>query len=219
MKLINKKIILLSGISLSTLIFCGYVLFDRKIPYSAETNYPIMYSSASFAKTYDNLEGMYKEAVIVAEVNVQEQRVKQDDSSAQTHSDVIITKLYKGEKNIKELTIAEIGGPLDLSKTSQLDKPGKGKEPYQGRIVEDTLEGSPTIKKGNKYIVFLRKNIDSNLYTILGSVQGKIKIESNEKLVSTVQSEYIENGNLFFLQKKYAGKDKVKLEEDINNVK
>ena len=219
MKLINKKIIILTGISLSIFIFCGYVLSDRKIPYSQETNYPIMYSSASFAKTYDNLEELYKEAVIVAEVKVKEQRINQDDSSAQTYSDVIITKLYKGEKNIKELTIVEIGGPLDLSKIPQLDKPGKGEEPYQGRIVEDTLEGSPTMKKGNKYVVFLRKNTDSNLYTILGSVQGKIKIENNEELVSTVQSEYIENGNLFFLQKKYAGKDKLKLEEDINKVK
>lgn len=72
-------------------------------------------------------------------------------SSAQTYSDVLITKLYKGDKNIKELTIVEIGGPVDLSKIPQLDKPGKG--------------------------------------------------------------------NLFFLQKKYAGKDKVELEEDINDVK
>lgn len=194
---------------------------NHEVLYSKETNLPIVSSDALFHKTYQNLDEMYYDAEIVAEIKVKDQQVfVGEEWTVETLSDIDIIELYKGNLDITNLKIAEIGGPIDLTeeKAKYADKPGDGKEGSSTNIVESTLEGVPVIKKGNYYIVFLKKNYGSETYSPLGSIQGKIKLDKVKmKAVATVEQEIL-NEDINFFQRDFAGKEISELKSEIKKL-
>jgi hypothetical protein len=198
---------------------------NSELIFSKETDFPIVSSEGLFSKTFNTVEGMFEDAEIVAEVKVLDQQVYERESfTVETLSNVEVIKLYKGDSQLTTVNVAEIGGPIDLAKEqlAYRGKPGSGEEPtvnVEREMAESTLEGVPVIKKGNQYIVFLTKNYGSETYSPTGSVQGKIKLDKdNRKAVATVAPERINEGINFF-QKEFAGKDIVVLESKLQKLK
>lgn len=185
--------------------------------YSKETDYPLASSEAVVIRIQSNLSEMYASSDIVAEVIVKSQQVLPiSDLSVQTLSDVTIVKSFKNVPNVTSVTVAEVGGPYDLSKVPEKykQKPGSPDQRTSG-IVEQTLEGSPTMKNGNTYVVFLKKGKNKDLYNLTGTFQGKIKLDTNKNIgVATVDEKKF-NEKSFFLQKEFAGKSKKDIEQTI----
>lgn len=192
------------------------------VTFSKETDYPIAEASGVFYKLFSDLKDLYQDSQIVAEVVVKDQKiVPVSDTSVSTLSEVTVSKVFKGDQNITSLVISEFGGPVDLSTVREKykDKPGDGKVMGNPGIVEQALEGSPPMKTGNTYIVFVKKNDQTGNYHITGSIQGKVKIDmSKNKAVTTVDEHHLEE-KTFFLQKQFAGKDKNDIIQAINSIK
>ncbi|PWK13961.1 hypothetical protein [Tumebacillus permanentifrigoris] len=186
-----------------------------------ESEYPIIGSHGSFW-VYTNLGELYQNADIVAEINVVDQEtVPIDIGDVSTCSQVSVVQVYKGDSVPSTLLVTEVGGVQDLSKLPKLDKPGSGQEPKNPQgMIEDTLEGSPVMKPGNSYVVFLTKNPNPKWgYNIVGSVQGKLKIDSKtKKIVNTVAPAYVTQ-DMFFLQRQFNGKDMIVAENLIKQAK
>lgn len=189
--------------------------------YSKETDDPLVSSEAVVIGLQSNVKEMYAASDIVAEVIVKSQQVLPiSDLSVQTLSNVTIVKAFKNVPNVTSVTVAEVGGPYDLSKVPEKykQKPGSSDQRTSG-IVEQTLEGSPTMKNGNTYVVFLKKVKDKDLYNLTGTFQGKIKLDTNKNIgVATVDEKKF-NEQSFFLQKEFAGKSKKDIEQTILSLK
>jgi len=181
---------------------------DYSSSFSSETQLPMVNSEGYLLITYNNVLELYVNAEIVALVKVKNENVFfTSDTSVATTSTADVKQIYKGDMEIKELKITEVGGPIDLSKLPKVDKPGDGKVVNQG-LVEETFEGSVVMKNNNTYLVFLKKCSDSSYgYNVLGSVQGKIKIEEETKkaLITVSKENFDETQSLFFLQKQFGG--------------
>lgn len=204
-----------------------YHIYGKGMPvtysYSPESNYPVVSSAASFNKTFTDVKEMYNEADLVAKVEVVNHRFEQWENTGMvsTYSDIKIKKIYKGDQSLKTARVGEMGGLIDTGKVKLPQKDGvpANSESNQG-MVESTLEGSPTMRAGGEYIVFLTKYPGQDLYNIVGSVQGKIKVDNKKnQLVTTVKEERIKKDDLFFLQKKYVGSKIEDLESDISSSK
>lgn len=223
----KKKLIIVAVVTFVMMGFClFYRPFSQTTPayvYSPESQYPVFPSSASFHKLYNNGKELYKEADLVAKVEVKNHRFEQQGSLVSTYTDVQLLKVYKGDSKLQMVKVCEFGGLLN---TQELNLPQKEGEPpaengsgKQG-MVESTLEGSPTMRSGNQYIVFLKKDPDQGFYTIVGSVQGKIKIDDKKNLVlGTVKEDRVKKDDLYFLQKKYVGKKVNDLDTEIQSMK
>lgn len=223
----KKRWFVVSFVTLGIVGLCVFYTTSPKTTaaylYSPESSYSIYSSSASFSKMYSSTEDLYKDADLVAKVEVKNHRFEQNGSMVSTYSDVQLLKVYKGDFALKMVKVYEIGGLLN---TAQLNLPQKDGEPVtqngsaKQEVVENTLEGSPTMRSGNHYIVFLKKNSGQEFYNIVGSVQGKIKIDEKKNVaVGTVKEERVNKDNLYFIQKKYAGKNANDLEMDIKSMK
>lgn len=198
---------------------------NSELIFSKETDLPIVSAEGLFSETFNTVEGLFEAAEIVAEVKILDQQVYERESfTVETLSKIEVIKLYKGDSKITNLNVAEIGGPINLTKeqVANIGKPGSGKEStanLEKKMVESTLEGVPVMKKGNEYIVFLKKNYGSETYSPVGSVQGKIKLEKSDmKAVATVIPELI-NEPLNFFQKEFSGKDLLILESRLQKIK
>jgi hypothetical protein len=203
------------------------------IIYSKETDLPVVSSEGLFVTKFNNLETMYSAADIVAEIKVNDQNVTPlQEWNVYTTSNVEVIKTYKGDSTIKNLLIAETGGPVDMTgfKEKYKNKPGAEIQKDNPTIVESTLEGVPVMKKGNSYLVFLQKSLQiegtevpdtlkNGYYTVKGSIQGKIKLDKGiNKAVATVNPEKI-NEDIHFFQKMFAGKDIATLDNEIQKLK
>lgn len=183
-----------------------------------DNKYPIVENHGIFWR-FANVDELYQNAEIVAEIQVLDQEtVPVDVGSVSTRSKVAVKQIFKGQSVPSTLTITEVGGVLDQSKLPKMDKPGAGMEPKNApTIVETALEGSPVMKSGNTYFVFLVQNPNSKWgYNIVGSVQGKLKLDNEtKKLANTVDPKKLQEDETFFLQKQFAGKDKGEFERAI----
>jgi hypothetical protein len=188
--------------------------------YSPESEYDVNYSAASFSKSYASVEELYKEADLVARVKVTNHNFQQEGGLVHTVSQVQLLKVYKGDASLKTVKVYEMGGQVDPTKLNLPEKEfDQGQERAAQKIVEDTLEGSPTMRSGNHYILFLKKFPGQDFYNVVGSVQGKIKMDQNNQLVGTVKEDRVKKDDLFFLQKNYSGKNAEQLEKQINKLK
>jgi len=204
----------------------------NNIIYSKETDLPLVASDGLFKTLYSDLKQMYSVAYIVAEIKVSDQNVLQTgESHSDTISNVEVINMYKGDKNLTNLLIAESGGPVDMTGFYEKykDKPGDNVKRENPPIVESTVEGVPVMKKGNSYIVFLNKvpqaeavgapeTLKNGYYIVVGSIQGKIKLDKSiNKAVATVIPEVI-NEEKHFFQKLFAGKDINTLKSEIEKL-
>ncbi|MDF2606741.1 MAG: hypothetical protein K0S34_936 [Bacillales bacterium] len=189
---------------------------SNQVVFSKETDHKIVSTTGLFDKLFDNMNSMFVASDIVAEVEVNEQDVRQTEAfDAETRSKVIIVKLFRGDPYLEEALVVEIGGPVNKS---------KGESPT---TIESALEGVPVMKKGNSYIVFLRKSppvtgvtgLENGFYSIQGSVQGKIKLDKEKNIAVATVDPSIINEEIHFFQKMFAGKDINLLEDEINKLK
>jgi len=188
--------------------------------YSPESEYEIKSTAASFNKNYASLKELYKEADLVAKVKVENHRFQEKEDLVYTISQLQLLKVYKGDSRIKSVQVYEMGGQVDTSKMNLPEKDfDQEKKNTASHIVESALEGSPTMRSGNQYLVFLKKYPGQDYYNIVGSVQGKIKMDKNNQFVGTVTEERIKKDELFFLQKNYSGKNIVQLEKEFDKMK
>ncbi|MGZ4135004.1 MAG: hypothetical protein ACXVPC_07570, partial [Tumebacillaceae bacterium] len=173
-----------------------------------EGTYPIVSSHGMFIQV-GSLAELYQKADIIAEIQVVDQDIVPIDDLGlvSTRSTVDVKKTFKGDSALTSLRITESGGLVDLSKLPKLDKPGKGHEPANPGIVDTAVEGSPVMKKGQTYLVFISKNSNPKWgYNIVGAVQGKLKIDgASGKVINTIDPAYA-NENMYFLQKQFVGK-------------
>jgi hypothetical protein len=192
---------------------------DQNSP--VEGTYPIISSHGMFIQ-YSTLTDVIKTAILIAEVKVIDQDIVSIDDAADvaTRSNVEVIKTFKGDPTLTSLRITESGGLVDLSKLPKVDKPGKGHEPANLGIVDTALEGSPVMKKNQTYIVFVKQNPNPKWgYNIVGSVQGKLKIDGvSGKVLNTVDPHYV-GEETFFLQKQFEGKDKSQVTNLIQSFK
>ncbi|HBI04394.1 MAG TPA: hypothetical protein DDY49_10260 [Paenibacillaceae bacterium] len=220
----NKKmkwlvsLLLICGVGACVLIYNS--LGSAAYVYSPESEYDVNYSAASFSKNYDSIEELYQEADLVARVKVTNHNFQQEGGLVHTVSNAQLLKVYKGDSRLKTVKVYEVGGQVDPAKLNLPEKEfDQGNKTTSQKIVEDTLEGSPTMRSGNHYVVFLKKYPGQDFYNVVGSVQGKIKMDKNNQLVGTVKEERVKKDELFFLQKDYSGKNADQLEKQINKLK
>lgn len=167
MKIKTAMTIVLVAIAVAFLAFYGATSNHDDL-YASESEYPTVSTRALMDSMYSSIEEMYADADVVAEIKIIDQSVEMvRETAAQTVSKAAITELYKGDRALQEMVIAEVGGPVDYGKVA-INKPSTGQ--HQAKIVEQTVVGSPVMKKGNAYLVFLRKNQKSDTYSPLGGV-------------------------------------------------
>lgn len=187
--------------------------------FSPESSNKISYGASKFAVSYSNINDLYHASDIVAKVRVKDQENIQykEGFFASTRSNVEVLKTYKGD-SLSTLTISETGGLVDTSKTN-IVKDGIGKI-GNGEFWEVAIEGSPVMRTGNVYIVFLKKFPGYENYNITASVQGKLKLDVKQKIVvSPIALEVLKrNPTLFFLQNQFLGKKISEVEEAIKSI-
>lgn len=187
-----------------------YYLFNKTteaFAYSPESPYPVVNTTGCVARMFPSVKGLYDEADLVAKVEVKDTHFQSKGVVIHTLSNVTVSQLFKGDSKVNQMKVSELGGLVDTSKEEYV----RFNEIKNKGIIEDTLEGSPTMRKGNQYIVFLKKVPGEEYYNIVGNIQGKIKIDTVKGLgVATVNEARIQADEMFNLQKQYTGK---KIEE------
>lgn len=227
-KLTVGLLVTLTSASLATLGYTSYA--KPMIPYAAENTYQTVNNHGNI-NLYPDLRTLFEKADLVAEVQIQEQDTLQvSDSSVETRSKANVKEILKGDNTFKKIAITEYGGIRDLSTMkgnenrsdpNNLPKENKG-------FVEVTLEGSTVMKPNQKYIVFLYKTntvrpgtpVDGfQDFTPVGVIQGKIKVDEKDMLISTVDPELVKhNKEAFTLTHSFAGKNKKALTDEILKV-
>ncbi len=187
-----------------------------EVPYVTENTQTLFVTHGTYDRLFENVDDMYQAADLVAEVKIKDQEavIESDPSFVQTRSAAEIKRVLKGNAALKNITITESGGVTDLSGVKGNEKRASEKGKGNQGLVEIAREGSPVMKAGNTYIVFLTDTKDSKWgYTITGSIQGKIRIDNESGLgtVTVDRKTFETEGDKFILQKKFAGisKDKI----------
>jgi len=200
--MIIKRI--LGSLLFVTLVAGGVWTQPYLLPYATERDLPVFSPGIYDFTRYPDLKSLNDASDIVAEVEVIAQETVRKDELAipETRSQVQVIVPIKGVADDQTLTIAETGGPAEAS----VKLPGEaGQQPK--RMVDFAMEWSPVMSEGGQYLLFLTKSADLALYTITGSVQGKLKIDKEtEEAVVTVPREYIRHEHLYWLQQRFGGK-------------
>ncbi|MBL0388250.1 hypothetical protein JJB07_16675 [Tumebacillus sp. ITR2] len=177
-----------------------------------ESQYPIVSGDASMM-TFSSLQEVNDHSTLIAEVSIKDQSTKylsENPPTVETWSEAEVKQVIKGDPSLKSITISETGGVIDMSKSKGNEARGGNLAQKSVPFIEDAVEGSTVMKKGNTYIVFLKPGAIPNSYTITGTVQGKIRMDdATDQSVVTVDPEHFsQNKDLFWLQRKFAGKSK-----------
>ncbi|MGG4455371.1 hypothetical protein [Brevibacillus porteri] len=193
--------------------------------YSSDSDYRIVSGEAMFTETFTDVEGLAENADIVAEAEVisQENNANYERLDVYTVSELRLTKVYKGDVEIDDtVSVLETGGEFDEREVAKYFAGKSGSKLVnddlgEPRMTSVGIEGSIPMKEGNKYFVFLTEDKD-DVYNIVGSVQGKIKINDENTLVSQISPEVIEHSNLYFLQENYSGEDISELRNEVEQL-
>lgn len=226
----STKKIALATIGLITIVGLAvyYIggLKKQSFLYSSDTDYKIVSGEAWFRETFNNVKGLAENADIIAEAEVisQKNNPNYERLDVYTVSELRLTKVYKGDVELDDtVSVLETGGEFDERETAKYfaGKPGSklvNDDLGEPRITSVGIEGSIPMKEGNKYFVFLTEDKD-DVYNIVGSVQGKIKINSENTLVSQVSPETIDqHGDLYFLQENYSGLNIAELRKEVEHL-
>ncbi|AWX58790.1 MULTISPECIES: hypothetical protein [Brevibacillus] len=194
--------------------------------YSSDTDYKIVSGEVSFRETFHSVKGLAENADIIAETEVisQKNNPNYERLDVYTVSELRLTKVYKGDVEIDDtVSVLETGGEFDEREVAKYfsGKPGSqsGNDDLgDPGIIAVGIAGSIPMKQGNTYFVFLTED-DDDVYNIVGSVQGKIKINSENSLVSQVSPETIDqHGDLYFLQESYSGQNISELRNEVEQL-
>ncbi|TQK62868.1 hypothetical protein FB479_104183 [Brevibacillus sp. AG162] len=228
----STKKIALATIGLITIAgLAVYYIGDLKkqsFLYSSDSDYRIVSGEAYFRETFTDVEGLAENADIIAEAEVISQvyHPEYEYLSVYTVSELRLTKVYKGDVEIDDtVSVLETGGEFDEREAAKYipsGKPGTRSGNDDLGVITQGIEGSVPMKEGNKYFVFLTED-DDDVYNVVGSVQGKIKINDKNTLLSQVSPEVIEHGNkhhnnLYFLQENYSGEDISELRNEVEQL-
>lgn len=209
----------------SIVLHKAFAWVDRVISnyeYVKESDHPIAFGSGSM-QTYGSLQSLNENSVLVAEVKIIDQDtvyISQNPPSVETWSEAEIKQVFKGTESRETVTIIEFGGVIDQSKSTGNEMRSDGAPRKTEAIIESALEGSPVMKMGNTYIVFLKRS-GTDKYSITGSIQGKIRIsDTTNKGVVTIDPEvFAEHMNdLFWFQRKFAGKEKAEIAGELESL-
>ncbi|MFA4133590.1 MULTISPECIES: hypothetical protein [unclassified Brevibacillus] len=193
--------------------------------YSSDTEYRIVSGEAMFTETFTDVEGLAENADIIAEAEVisQKNNPNYERLDVYTVSELRLTKVYKGDVEIDDtVSVLETGGEFDEREVTKYFSGKRGFELNDNlgdpRIIMVGIGGSIPMKEGNTYFVFLTED-KNDVYNIVGSVQGKIKINNENTLVSQVSLETIDqHGNLYFLQESYSGQNISELRNEVEQL-
>ncbi|UED75367.1 hypothetical protein [Brevibacillus sp. DP1.3A] len=224
----TKKIALATIGFIAIAGFAAYYIGDLKkqnFLYSSDSDYRIVSGEAMLTETFTDVEGLAENADIIAEAEVisQKNNPNYERLDVYTVSELRLTKVYKGDVEIGDtVSVLETGGEFDEREAAKYfaGKPGPklvNDDNGEPRMTSVGIEGSIPMKEGNKYFVFLTEDKD-DVYNIVGSVQGKIKINDEETLVSQVSLEVIEHNNLYFLQENYSGQNISELRNEVEQL-
>ncbi|MFS0557158.1 hypothetical protein [Brevibacillus sp. 179-C9.3 HS] len=225
----STKKIALATISFITIAgLAVYYISDLKkqnFLYSSDSDYRIVSGEVWFTETFTDVEGLAENADIIAEAEVisQKNNPNYERLDVYTVSELRLTKVYKGDVEIDDtVSVLETGGEFDEREAAKYfsGKPGSELNDDLGDpgIITVGIEGSVPMKAGNKYFVFLTEDKD-DVYNIVGSVQGKIKINSENTLISQVSPEIIDqHGDLYFLQDSYSGQNISELRNEVEQL-
>ncbi|GAB1530657.1 hypothetical protein YSY22_20790 [Brevibacillus formosus] len=215
----STKKIALATIGLITIAgLAVYYIGDLKkqrFLYSSDSDYKIVSGEVSFRETFHSVKGLAENADIIAEAEVisQKNNSNYERLDVYTVSELRLTKVYKGDVEIDDtVSVLETGGEFDEREVAKYFSGKSRKSGSESRnddlgVIMQGIAGSIPMKQGNTYFVFLTEDGD-DVYNIVGSVQGKIKVNSENTLVSQVSPETIDqHGNLYFLQESYSGQD------------
>lgn len=224
MKRTNK--IMLLSLCATTVAAVSYISFDSAATHfviESQQQDPIANTHSTYDRLFKNVDELYENSDLIAEILIKEQESTQDNSPAtvQTRSFSVVKQVLKGNSDLKEIIITESGGLADMSNVKGNEMRSSGREQKQDKV-ELVPDGSPVMKKGNTYFVFLMDTKDEHWgYTITGSIQGKVRIDdaSNQAVITADKKAYTDDPELFFLQKKYVGKNKQKIVDSIKDLK
>lgn len=226
---LTKKIVTMSLCAV-TVAVSSYVAFDSLSSMAApqyineaQQQYPVANSHSTYDRLFGSVDELYENSDLVAEIKIKEQETVQDvsPSTVQTRSFAEVKQVLKGDVDLREIIITESGGLADMSNVKGNEMRSSGREKKQDKV-EIVPDGSPVMKKGNTYLVFLIDTKDEYWgYTITGSIQGKVRIDdlSNQAVITADKRAYSNDPDLFFLQKKYAGKQKQEILDSIKKLK
>ncbi|MGK5655024.1 hypothetical protein ACSNN6_30065, partial [Brevibacillus formosus] len=91
-------------------------LKNQNFLYSSDSDYRIVSGEAMFTETFTNVEGLAKNADIIAEAEVisQENNANYERLDVYTVSELKLTKVYKGDVEIDDtVSVLETGGEFD----------------------------------------------------------------------------------------------------------
>ncbi|WP_188066374.1 hypothetical protein [Brevibacillus brevis] len=225
----STKKIALATIGFITIAgLAAYYINDMKkqsFLYSSDTDYRIVSGEAMFTETFTGVKGLAENADIIAEAEVisQKNNPNYERLDVYTVSELRLTKVYKGDVEIDDtVSVLETGGEFDEREVAKYfsGKPGYELNDDLGDpgIITIGIGGSIPMKEGNTYFVFLTED-DDDVYNIVGSVQGKIKINGENTLVSQVSPETIDqHGDLYFLQENYSGQNIAELRNEVEQL-
>lgn len=216
------------ALTVTSLATIGYTSYSKPtIPYVAENTYQTVNNQGNI-NLYPDFKALFEKADLVAEVQIQDQDTLQvSDSSVETRSKAKVKEVWKGDRSFKEIAITEYGGIRDLSSmTGNEKRSDPNNQPKENKgFVEVTLEGSTVMKPIQKYIVFLYKintvrpgtPVDGlQDFTPVGVVQGKIKVDEKDMLVSTVDPKVVDQEKeTYDLIRNFAGKNKKALTDEL----
>ncbi|ASS75201.1 hypothetical protein CIG75_09545 [Tumebacillus algifaecis] len=236
--LANKIVLsccLIAGIGLSVFAVISLLATDFEInriamidsvapdfEFVKESEYLTTANQASM-ETYGTLAEMNDRAVMIAEVQIIDQQIEnilEAPPLPVTWSVAEVREVYKGDNTTKSIVIGEIGGMVDRATSKTIEKESNGIPINSENVYEYTIQGSPVMKKGNTYIVLLEQGTKENTYAIVGTVQGKLRIsDTTNKGVVTIDPEIFakQMNELFWFQRKFAGKDKADIAAALKN--
>ena len=195
---------LLGALLFLALVIGGVWMHPYLLPYGTERDLPVVNPGIADFMRYPDLKALNDASEIVAEVEViAQETVRRDELSIpETRSQVQVIVPIKGVAEVETLTVAETGGPAE----ERVQLAGEsGEQPK--RLVDFAMEWSPVMSEGGQYLLFLQKSAEPGLYTLTGSVQGKLKIDKEtEEAVVTVPREHIRHEHLYWLQQLFGGK-------------
>lgn len=201
MKIVKR---MLGSLLFVSLVVGGVWVHPYLLPYTTERDLPVINPGIAEFYRYPDLKALNDASEIVAEVEViAQQTVQKDDLSIpETRSQVQVIKPIKGVAADQTLNVYETGGPAEASVRLAGET---GQQPK--RMVDFTMEWSPVMSEGGQYLLFLIPSSEPGLYTLTGSVQGKLKIDKEtEEAVVTIPREHIRHEHLYWLQQRFGGK-------------
>lgn len=154
-KIINILVILLLVVTLSLLIINST---SKKLPNIVEIH-------GSVTEKYEGIDALYDDSLVIARVEINNNKTIIFNRVPFTISDAEILELYKGTTDINKISILETGGTVD-------------RKNY-------VFEGNSVFRINDSAIVFLKKYegpIAENAYVISGVYQGKFLTDNSNRV-------------------------------------